>query len=88
MNSQLIKKLLSISFTLLAILVFIWTILWFIKLKTATEIGIILISIIFLATGIYAILIFIGLILAYLLTKFIIKKIRRIPSKEKKLNSK
>jgi hypothetical protein len=76
MKSKIIKKLLNISFTILGILILLWTILWFIKLKTTTELGTLIIGIIFLATGIYAILIFIELILAYLIIKFIIKKIQ------------
>jgi len=77
MKSKIIKKLLNISFTTLGILVLLWTTLWFMKLKTATDLGTLIIGIIFLATGIYAVLIFIGLILAYLIIKFIIKKIFR-----------
>ncbi len=77
MKSKIIKKLLNISFSTLGILILLWTILWFIKLKTATDLGTLIIGIIFLATGIYAVLIFIGLILAYLIIKFIIKKITR-----------
>lgn len=75
MKTKLIRKLLNISFTTLGILVLLWTILWFIKLKTTTELGTLIMGIIFLATGIYAVLIFIGLILTYLIIKFIIKKI-------------
>ena len=77
MKSKIIKKLLNISFTILAILIFSWTILWFIKLKTATDLGTLLIGIIFLAIGIYVVLIFIGLIIVYLIIRFIIKLIKK-----------
>ncbi len=76
MKIKLIKKLLNISFTTLGILVLLWVILWFIKLKTATDVGTLLMGIIFLSTGIYATLIFIGLIILYLITKFTIKQIK------------
>jgi positive regulator of sigma E activity len=77
MNTNIIKKLLNISFTSLGILILLWTFLWFIKLKTATDLGTLLIGIIFLSAGIYIMLIFIGLIIAYLIIRFIIKKIKK-----------
>jgi hypothetical protein len=77
MKTKTIKKLLNISFTILGILILLWTILWFIKLKTTTELGTLIIGIIFLSIGIYAILIFISIIITYILIKYLIQKIKK-----------
>jgi hypothetical protein len=74
MKIKTIKKLLNTSFTTLGILVLIWTALFLIKLKTKTNLETLIIGINLIAKGIYAILVVIGLILIYLLIKFIIKK--------------
>ncbi|NCN87013.1 hypothetical protein GW932_04205 [archaeon] len=78
MKNKIIKKLLNITFLVLGILIVFWTVLWLIELKTATDLGTLIIGIIFLSIGIYATLIFLVLIFIYIILSLIIKKIKKI----------
>ncbi len=69
-------RILKIIWFLIGGLIALWTISWAIKIKSVDSLGVVIIAI-FLAMGIYGLVIFVIITLLFLLIKWIIKKCKK-----------
>jgi len=75
-TKKVIKKILKIVWIVIGILIALITGLLYIRMYSASGFGVIGLVLLF-ATGIYALLIYTGITLLFLLIKWIIKRIRK-----------
>jgi len=71
-----IYRIIKIIWFIILGFILLWTLFFFIKMQTINTLGVIGVALLF-ATGIYMLIIFIGITLLFLLIKWIIKKIRK-----------
>jgi len=71
-----IYKILKTLWFIFGGLISLWTFFWYIKILTIGELGGVMASTILLASGIYALSIYIMATLLFLLIRFIIKKLK------------
>jgi len=68
-----IYRIVKIIWFIILGFILLWTIFFFIKMYTINTLGVIAVALLF-ATGIYMLIIFVGITLLFLLIKWIVKK--------------
>ncbi|MBU2562404.1 MAG: hypothetical protein KKF68_01965 [Nanoarchaeota archaeon] len=74
---KIIYRTIQIIWIIIGGLILLWTGFWYVKILTIGEIGGVLAGTVLLASGIYMLAIYLLLTMAFLLIKYIIKKIRK-----------